>query len=501
MLSLLFTLAVAAPPADSLADVLERSRRALGTERLAALPHGLRLDGTLETGRARTEVALVFDGERRFAHHVLGEGAASFGYDGESAWLEAADGGAGELDADDAVRLLATTWFLTGQWLLEPRPVTLALVDETDDAWTLAFEMPLGRRLEGEVDVARGTGFPRAFRWDDGDVRIEHELLGFRDADGVRFPRSVRKSEAGVRASRWTFLAGSPAAAGALDRATTSRGATARFDRSASPRLEVKRLRTGHLLVKPRLDGEDVGWFLFDSGASGTLLSANDADRLGLERFGRTTVHGIAGSFEGRFARGETLRLGPLVLDRPLFTVVDMSAVVRGFGHPLSGLIGFDVLAPCVAEIDVDRAEVALHEPSRAPFVDVEWTPISLPGRHAVVAARIEGRPARLVVDTGSDGALTLQPSFSRESGLLDGRATRPGRLTGASRRVPVRVGAIDPLVLAGRRFADVATTFLDEDGGGAASESADGILGLPVLSGLRLVLDYPRRRLALLDR
>lgn len=491
-----------APAATPLPDVLDKARHALGTAHLRALPDGMQLDGTLETRRgATTDVALVFDASSRFAHHVLGEGSSSFGFDGEVAWLEAADGGAGELADDDAVRLLATTWFLTGQWLQDDSPVLLALARETDDTWIVSFEVPLGRRLAGEVLVARGTGFPRAFRWDDGEVHVEHQLIGFREFEGVRLPRRVVKREAGVRASQWNFLTGAPADAGALDRAATSRGATARFLPDVSPTLTVKRLNTGHLLVKPRIDGEDVGWFLLDSGSAGMLLSENDADRLDLESFGDTRVHGVAGSFEGRFARAASLQLGPLVLERPLFTVVDMTTVVRGFGHPLSGLVGFDVLAPCVAEIDVERGRVSLHDPARAPFDELEWTPLALHGRHAVLAGAVEGHAARLVLDTGSDSALTLQPAFGAATGLVSRRPTRRARLSGASRQISVRVGKVETVDVAGRRFADVPTTFLDLAGGGAAAGYSDGILGLPVLEGLRLVLDYPRRRAALHDR
>ena len=38
--------------------------------------------------------------------------------------------------------------------------------------------------------------------------------------------------------------------------------------------LEVKLTYTGHLLVHPLIDGQDVGWFVFDTGAGGNCTIA-----------------------------------------------------------------------------------------------------------------------------------------------------------------------------------------------------------------------------------
>ena len=45
------------------------------------------------------------------------------------------------------------------------------------------------------------------------------------------------------------------------------RPADADFDRSVSPNVEVRRLASGHLFVKPQINGTDVGWFALDTGS------------------------------------------------------------------------------------------------------------------------------------------------------------------------------------------------------------------------------------------
>lgn len=43
-------------------------------------------------------------------------------------------------------------------------------------------------------------------------------------------------------------------------------------------------------LVKPRLNGREVGYFILDTGASGFVLDPQAADSLGLEAFGELQV-------------------------------------------------------------------------------------------------------------------------------------------------------------------------------------------------------------------
>lgn len=43
-------------------------------------------------------------------------------------------------------------------------------------------------------------------------------------------------------------------------------------------------------LVKPRLNGREVGYFILDTGASGFVLDSQAADALGLDAFGELQV-------------------------------------------------------------------------------------------------------------------------------------------------------------------------------------------------------------------
>ena len=54
-------------------------------------------------------------------------------------------------------------------------------------------------------------------------------------------------------------------------------------------------------------------------GASGCVIERTAADKLGMAGFGELFVAGMAGRIKSRFRRAETLSLGPLTIDKPLF--------------------------------------------------------------------------------------------------------------------------------------------------------------------------------------
>src|SRR5205823_6585432 len=87
-------------------------------------------------------------------------------------------------------------------------------------------------------------------------------------------------------------------------------GAT--FDPTQPAALEVKRAKTGHLLVHPRVHGQDIGWFILDSGAGLSVIDKAAADALGMEAFGHVPAVGVGGTTQARFRKGKEFRLGPL---------------------------------------------------------------------------------------------------------------------------------------------------------------------------------------------
>ncbi|CAI5468972.1 unnamed protein product [Closterium sp. Yama58-4] len=177
----------------------------------------------------------------------------------------------------------------------------------------------------------------------------------------------------------------------------------ASFDESAPAEVELFQSNSGHLLVRPRINGQDVGaphsaspnppsrllifppcsYFILDSGASCFTIEPAVADGLGLSSFGcvhTVTVHGPA---ECAFRRADSVQLGPLSINNALFVDVGGAALVQGV-KPVVGICGYDVFRHAVVHVQVRGRGGAGEGQGHVSGYDVF--------RHAVVHLQVRGR-------------------------------------------------------------------------------------------------------------
>ena len=110
--------------------------------------------------------------------------------------------------------------------------------------------------------------------------------------------------------------------------------------------------------------------------------------------------------------------------------------------------------------------------------------PVRQLGNVPVVTAEINGRPATLVLDTGSD-ATVLNRTAARRLGVAEtGPARSVGAAGGIARVSPAR---LDSLTLGGFAAGPVRAALAD-----APAPPLDGVLGLNVLNAFELDLDVP---------
>jgi hypothetical protein len=276
------------------------------------------------------------------------------------------------------------------------------------------------------------------------------------------------------------------------------------LDAGASPVVTSKRVKSGHLLVHPRLDGRDVGWFILDSGAGAMCITPALADELGLATVGTVTAAGIGGSVPARIRRGGELVVGPLVMRAPTWVELDLAFLEEHFGVPVAGILGHDLFARAVVSIDAVTPRVEIHAPAaHALPAGGSWARLAIDDRLPCVEARFEGdRTATFRIDTGANGTLSFQADAVERWGLLEGRETRTTLTGGVGGFVQVPSGELEWFELGGRRLAPVAgVTFEREPGPLALPPHVAGTIGGGLLEPFTMVLDYRGRRVAFLPR
>lgn len=267
--------------------------------------------------------------------------------------------------------------------------------------------------------------------------------------------------------------------------------APARFDPSASAELEVR----SPLLVRPRINGKEVGWFFLDSGATGMVISPAAARAAGMEEAGRVRVVG-ASKFDAGGWRCQSFELGPLALENVPFAGVDVGFITPERGTEVVGIVGADVFRAAVVEIDMARTRVRLYDPTVYALGRGSWQRVEeVPGGLATRIRYEGGREGLFVIDTGGDFGMALDTGNPENAAMMKGRPTRRQVLRGVGGIETGRAGRLDWIDLGGAVLPNVEVRFFSTGQLPGAAQGLKGLVGSQVLKEYVVILDWGHGR------
>ena len=88
-------------------------------------------------------------------------------------------------------------------------------------------------------------------------------------------------------------------------RCSSNSGNNSNNSKESTYNVEVVKCSSDHVLVRPHINGRDVGPFILDTGASGLVLDQRVADDLNLNTFGEVHVSGVSTKVKCAFRRYE----------------------------------------------------------------------------------------------------------------------------------------------------------------------------------------------------
>jgi hypothetical protein len=268
-------------------------------------------------------------------------------------------------------------------------------------------------------------------------------------------------------------------------------------------------LYDGRIYIEAEVGGAGPKTFLVDTGAQLTHLSAELVREAGLETFGGL---GITGTGRGRigaeYARLNQIQLGGLSL--PVNPAASAPAealfgpVMASSGKRFDGILGYDLFAAYVVEVDYLARRIMLHDPATytaAPEADL--VPIEIVDNKPYLTATVS-LPGRAVegvflLDTGSGGAIGFNGDFVAERDLLASAGPTVASISrGVGGTTPARLGRAQWLTIGRTSIAGPFATFALAQGSGVAGHSA-GRVGGALLRRFTLTINYPARTIALL--
>ena len=244
-----------------------------------------------------------------------------------------------------------------------------------------------------------------------------------------------------------------------------------------------------YIVLSGMLNNERVEMVL-DSAVGPMVLDSTVASKLGLRAKGETLGVGITAATAARIIEGPTLSIGNLVLKAPEAMAFDLTSFNVATNRPIMALLGRDVFASLLVDIDFEARRIAFRDPEVPAMVTgakLEPLPPTKFGRKLLIS--VEGqRPIDALFDLGSDTPLIISPDYVEKVHLLQGKRTSTLLSVGAEGVEEDSVASIKTIEVGGLSAHDVPVSVPKK-----WAQDVPAVVGVPILSRFRLMTDFSR--------
>ncbi len=269
-------------------------------------------------------------------------------------------------------------------------------------------------------------------------------------------------------------------------------------DPDMSPEIELQWDGRTAIMVRPRINDADVGWFMMDTGATGMLISGKAAKQAALLPLGTTRLQD--GSDTTVFI-GESFELGPLTLNGTKYAGVDIPYSSTVFGAKAVGICGFDLLAQTVFELDASGQAIRIYDPETYELPrNAMWQPLELHASLPHAWCEFEGGHRGLfVLDSGYGDSVAFFDTTVEQFDLLAHRKTRGRWILNFGGSTKIREGPLDWFQLGRTRIDDIDRAHFATQPVRLYPGPDDvmGLVGMSLMRRVRVVFDYSNNRIA----
>ena len=259
------------------------------------------------------------------------------------------------------------------------------------------------------------------------------------------------------------------------------------------------------IVLKVRVNSSRPLHFIFDTGASISVIDPQSARALGLRAKGKLKLDATGGSVQSGLIGPVSLSLGAVTVFKQPLATIDLDAFAPLFGYKIDGIIGHDFINNFVVEIDYAAGLMSLYETGSYKYAGAgESIPIEMVEKTPFVRGRIalnghEPIEGKFEVDSGATGILNLNTPFVNKHKMLETLTlhgqSKLGGVGGAAEAMKAHVSAVEfgSLVV-----KNPLVVFAQGTEGSESSAEYDGELGAGFLSQFKMILDYSRSQMIL---
>ena len=264
--------------------------------------------------------------------------------------------------------------------------------------------------------------------------------------------------------------------------------------------------RARHVWLRASLDGAPPEDFLFDTGASVTVLDSTFAANHGIRTQGYMQAAGAGASGSASFTTLPALRIaaadgdGVELHDLKVAVMSVNPQFARYFWRNMAGVIGYDVISRFVTEIDYDRGILVLHDPAKWRYAGKSpAVPMIMNGIVPAIRGSLDGLDGLFRLDVGSSSTVDVHTPFVAAH-QLETRLRHPIEVTGAGfgGDFSSALGRLSHMALGGQEWKDPMVTLARAREGAFASDEFAGNVGNRILERFKVTLDYEHHEVAL---
>ena len=259
------------------------------------------------------------------------------------------------------------------------------------------------------------------------------------------------------------------------------------------------------IVLKVRVNRSRPLNFIFDTGASISVIDPQTARALGLRAKGKLDLDATGGSVQSGLIGPVSLSLAGVTVFKQTLATIELGAAAPIFGYKIDGIIGYDFINNFVVEVDYAAGLMSLYETGSYKYAGAgESIPIEMVEKTPFVHARIalNGRDpieGKFEVDSGGTGILFLNTPFVNKHNMLETLTTKAqsklGGVGGSAEAVKAHVPTVE---LGSLVVKNPLVVFAQGTEGSESKTEYDGELGGGFFSQFKMILDYSRSQMIL---
>lgn len=264
-----------------------------------------------------------------------------------------------------------------------------------------------------------------------------------------------------------------------------------------------------NIFVKIKYRSIDSLLFVFDTGASGTIMDSLTAIRAGLSTMNlkKAIAYGSGGAQSYSIASNQTLSLSDAVEINPVSLVLmNMEPLRKASGHRIDGIIGYDILKKYIASMNFIRKEITFYNNMQSVdtidyvAIPVEFSKgINIP-RFPLIIGVENGKTftGKVMFDSGAATTLLISAPFSNfhhlNREICDSKIAYSRGLNAVNTAENVTISSMN---IGNFKFGKMVV-HLTKDDNALPKDGYMGLIGMNIINRFDVILNYVDRKIYL---